>query len=650
MNESCGIIMHGRGMLCGRKGCDMGLLNKINQPHDLRQLNITEMDSLAQELRELIIDTVSKNGGHLASNLGVVELTIALHRVFDSPRDRIVWDVGHQAYVHKILTGRRDEFPSLRQFGGLSGFPKRTESRHDAFDTGHSSTSISAALGMAVARDMAGDDYQVVAVIGDGSLTGGQAFEALNHAGMLRRKMIIVLNDNEMSIAKNVGAMSEYLYRMRTAPTYSRIKRDVEVLLKNIPSIGQKVAHTAERVKDSLKYLLVPGMLFEDLGCTYIGPVDGHQLPLLLEIFEKAKTINGPVVIHAVTQKGLGYAPAETNAGKFHGVGPFCVNTGEVCQSPAAPTYTKAFGDALADLAELDPSITAITAAMPDGTGLRNFSKLYPDRFFDVGIAEQHAMTLAAGMAAQGARPLVAVYSTFAQRGYDQILHDICLQELPVVLALDRAGLVGDDGPTHHGVFDYSYLRPMPNMTIMAPKDENELRQMLYTAFQLNAPCAIRYPRGCAVGVPLTPGWQQLPHGKAEQLADGTDVCLWAVGSMVELARQVQRELAGAGISAGLVNARFVKPLDRELLAQTAACGRLVTLEENVLAGGFGAAVLEAVNEFNAAAVPVRVLRLGVPDEFVPHGRKEELLALLQLDAASLVKRITAFVKGVEHE
>ena len=626
----------------------MGLLEKINRPQDLHRLSMTEMNRLAQEIRELIIDTVSKNGGHLASNLGVVELTLALHRVFNSPVDRVVWDVGHQAYVHKILTGRRDAFSTLRQFGGISGFPKLTESPHDAFGTGHSSTSLSAALGIAVARDMAGEDYQVVAVIGDGSLTGGQAFEALNHAGMLRRKLIVVLNDNEMSIAKNVGAMSEYLYRMRMAPTYSRIKRDVEVLLKNIPSIGARVAHTAERVKDSLKYLLVPGMLFEDLGYTYIGPVDGHQLPLLMDIFEKAKSIDGPVVIHTVTKKGLGYEPAERNAGKFHGVAPFCVETGEVCNISQVPTYTKVFGDALVDLGGKNTSIAAITAAMPDGTGLRPFAEAFPERFFDVGIAEQHAITLAAGMAAQGAQPVVAVYSTFAQRGFDQILHDICLQNLPVVLALDRAGLVGDDGPTHHGVFDYSYLRMMPNMTIMAPKDENELRHMLYTAFAMKAPCALRYPRGCAVGVPLDGEWRELPVGQAEVLAEGSDLYLWAVGSMVETGRVVCRLLADAGISAGLVNARFVKPLDLVLLRQTAQCGRLATLEENVLAGGFGSAVLEAVNEWQDE-IPVRVERFGLPDDFAPHGDKPRLQALLGLNPEAIAEKIKAWVKGEQN-
>lgn len=626
----------------------MGLLEKINQPQDLQQLSMTEMNRLAQEIRELIIDTVSKNGGHLASNLGVVELTLALHRVFNSPVDRLVWDVGHQAYVHKILTGRRDSFSTLRQFGGLSGFPKRTESPHDAFGTGHSSTSLSAALGMAVARDMAGEDYQVVAVIGDGSLTGGQAFEALNHAGMLRRKLIVVLNDNEMSIAKNVGAMSEYLYRMRMAPTYSRIKRDVEVLLKNIPSIGARVAHTAERVKDSLKYLLVPGMLFEDLGYTYIGPVDGHQLPLLMDIFEKAKSIDGPVVIHAVTKKGLGYEPAERNAGKFHGVAPFCVETGEVCSTSKVPTYTKVFGDALVELAGENSSIAAITAAMPDGTGLRPFAEAFPERFFDVGIAEQHAVTLAAGMASQGAQPVVAVYSTFAQRGFDQILHDICLQNLPVVLALDRAGLVGDDGPTHHGVFDYSYLRMMPNMTIMAPKDENELRHMLYTAFAMKSPCTLRYPRGCAVGTPLDAGWKKLPLGEAEMLVEGRDVYLWAIGSMVETGRAVCRLLADAGISAGLVNARFVKPLDIAMLRQTAQCGCLATLEENVLAGGFGSAVLEAVGEWQDET-PVRIERFGLPDDFAPHGDKARLQALLGLNPEAIAEKIKALIKGEQH-
>ena len=481
-----------------------GLLNKIDSPEDIKKLNFDALKELAEEIREYMIEVISKNGGHLAPNLGVVELTLALHKVFNCPKDKIIWDVGHQSYIHKIITGRREAFKTLRQYNGLSGFPKIQESEYDAFGTGHSSTSISAALGMAIARDLKGENNEVIAVIGDGSMTGGMAYEALNNAGDLQKKLIIVLNDNEMSIAKNVGAMSDYLYQLRTARTYNRIKKDLEGWLKQ-KNYGENIINIVRRVKGSVKYLLVPGSVFEHLGFKYYGPVDGHNLEHLVEVMETAKQTPGPVIIHVITKKGKGYVPAEESPNKFHGTGPFDIKTGKKIANPNAPvSYTEVFGKTLVQIAKNNKKIVAITAAMPDGTGLNYFADAYPDRFFDVGIAEQHAVTAAAGMAAAGLRPVVAVYSTFLQRAYDSVLHDIAMQNLPVVLGLDRAGLVGDDGYTHHGVFDYAYLRLIPQMTIMAPKDENELRHMLATALDFNGPIALRYPRGSGLGVDIT--------------------------------------------------------------------------------------------------------------------------------------------------
>lgn len=621
------------------------LLNSINGPQDLKNLSVPQLEKLAGEIRELLIHTVSANGGHLAPNLGVVELTLALHKMFDSPRDKFIWDVGHQAYVHKILTGRRERFSTLRTSGGISGFPKRCESQHDAFGSGHSSTSISAALGIALARDMSGAKGNVIAIIGDGSLTGGQAYEALNHAGHLGINLTVILNDNEMSIAKNVGAMSEYLAKMRTAPTYSKVKHDIEYLLRRIPAIGDSVANTAERVKDSLKYLLVPGMLFEELGFTYFGPIDGHNISLILDVLHQTKSVKGPVLIHLLTQKGRGYAPAERNADKFHGVGPFCIETGEIKMSTNnAPSYTQVFGDTIVKLAEQNPDIVAITAAMPDGTGLKKFAAKFPKRFFDVGIAEQHAITLAAGMATQGIRPIVAIYSTFTQRAYDQILHDVCLQNLPIIMMLDRAGIVGEDGPTHHGVFDYSYLRHIPNIIIMTPKDEDELQHMLYTATKLNAPVAIRYPRGNGTGVKLQDGFTKLEIGKAEQLVSGKDVVLLAAGSMVEPCKKAATLLAKENIAASVVNARFIKPLDEQIIRQLAReTGIIVTVEDNVLAGGFGSAVLEYINSQNLNWV--KVLRLGLPDQFIEHGQRSQLLTKHGLDDQGIAASVAAFIR-----
>ena len=621
------------------------ILETINSPADVKALSLDELKQLAEEIRQFLISVISKTGGHLAPNLGVVELSLALHRVFSTPEDKIVFDVGHQSYIHKIITGRREQFPTLRQYGGLSGFPKRSESEHDAFGTGHSSTSISAALGMAVARDLQGKDYNVVAVIGDGSMTGGMAFEALNNAGTLHKKMIVVLNDNEMSISKNVGAMSEYLYQLRTGETYNKIKHDIEGWLKNM-EFGTDVLKAIRRLKGSVKYLMVPTSIFEELGFTYLGPVDGHDLQGLTEVLQAAKKIDGPVLVHVLTKKGKGYKPAEESPNKFHGTGPFEIATGKKIANPNAPiTYTEVFGKTLTELANEDKEIIGITAAMPDGTGMSTFAKAHPERFFDVGIAEQHAVTSAAGAAAAGMKPVAAIYSTFLQRAYDSVLHDICMQKLHVTLCLDRAGLVGDDGYTHHGVFDYAYLRSMPEMTIMAPKDENELRHMLKTAVDFDGPVSVRYPRGSGVGVSITEPMHSLPIGKAEVLREGKDVCLWAIGSMVQSALQAADKLAEQGISAGVVNMRFAKPLDEELLLEHAAqYGKIVTLEEGVLQGGVGSAVLETLNAAKMLQ-KCQVLTLGIPDEFVLHGDKKLLFKDLGLDVETIADKIAALVK-----
>lgn len=623
-------------------------LDKINSPADVKKLSVPQLEQLAKEIRQLLISVISHTGGHLAPNLGVVELTLALHKVFNTPEDKIIFDVGHQAYIHKIITGRREQFPTLRQYGGLSGFPKRSESEHDAFGTGHSSTSISAALGMACARDLQGEDYNVVAVIGDGSMTGGMAFEALNNAGMLHKNMIVVLNDNEMSISKNVGAMSEYLYQLRTGETYNKIKNDIEGWLKNM-EFGSDVLKAIRRLKGSVKYLMVPTSIFEELGFTYLGPVDGHDLDGLLDVLQAAKKIDGPVMVHVLTKKGKGYKPAEESPNKFHGTGPFDIATGKKITNPNAPvSYTEVFGKTLTKLADIDDKIVGITAAMPDGTGLNIFAEAHKDHFFDVGIAEQHAVTAAAGMAAAGMKPVAAIYSTFMQRAYDSIMHDICMQKLHVTLCLDRAGLVGDDGYTHHGVFDYAYLRSIPNMTIMAPKDENELQHMLKTALDFDGPVSVRYPRGSGVGVALDTQWQDLPIGKAEVLRTGKDVCFWAIGSMVQTALDAAELLETQGISAGVVNMRFAKPLDVELLREHAqSYGKIITLEEGVLAGGVGSAILEELNE-NKLLEQCEVRCFGISDEFVMHGDKKLLFRDLGLDTPTIAAKAAAFVKGEE--
>ncbi|WP_031514849.1 1-deoxy-D-xylulose-5-phosphate synthase [Desulfofalx alkaliphila] len=597
----------------------MTIIDNVSLPQDVRNLDNKKLQLLADELRRLIIETVSKTGGHLAPNLGVVELTLAIHRVFDSERDRIIYDVGHQCYVHKILTGRKDQFHTLRQHQGIAGFPRCSESIHDAFGTGHSSTSISAALGMAVARDLQGEKYSVVAVIGDGAMTGGMAFEALNHAGDLKKDLIVILNDNEMSIGENVGGLSRYLSRIRTDPMYSKGKEEIENLLNKLP-IGKQVLKLAERMKDSLKHLVVPGMLFEELGFTYLGPIDGHNIEDITDVLKQAKGVGGPVLVHVVTTKGKGYLPAEQNPDKFHGVGPFDRVSGEVIKKNGAPTYTSVFSDTLVKLAAENDNILAITAAMASGTGLSQFSHLYPQRFFDVGIAEQHAVTMAAGMANRGYKPVVAIYSTFMQRAYDQVMHDVCLQNLPVVFAIDRAGIVGDDGATHQGVFDIAFLRSIPNLTIMAPKDENELQHMIKTAIEHEAPCAIRYPRGAGVGCQMDPDPMVLPVGRCEVLRQGKDITLIAVSNMVAVAEQASRELGKLGVQATVINVRFIKPLDEEcIMHHVTQTRRLITIEEHVLAGGLGSSILELLEQ--RGVHDIKVKRLGIPDEFVEHAR-----------------------------
>ncbi|SHK06614.1 1-deoxy-D-xylulose-5-phosphate synthase [Desulforamulus aeronauticus] len=619
------------------------LLKKIFSPQDLQQFNVKQLQDLATEVRETIIHTVAETGGHLAPNLGVVELTIAMHRVFNSAVDRIIWDVGHQSYVHKLLTGRWSQFHTLRQHGGISGFPKPEESIHDAFATGHSSTSISAALGLALARDLNGDKHSVVAVIGDGSMTGGMAFEAMNHAGHLKTNLIVILNDNEMSIAPNVGALSSYLSRLRTDPKYSKGKDEIAELLQKIPH-GSKLLKVVDRLKDSLKYLVVPGMLFEELGFTYLGPVDGHDLKAVMTVLQQAKAANGPVLVHVLTQKGKGYQPAEQNPDRFHGVGSFDVATGEVKKSEGAPSYTEIFGKTLIKLAQKDEKIIAITAAMPGGTGLNPFAKEFPKRYYDVGIAEQHAITMAAGMATAGYRPVTAIYSTFLQRAYDQVLHDVCLQNLPVVFALDRGGLVGDDGPTHHGVFDIAFLRNIPNIVLMSPKDENELQHMLNTAIYYNGPVAVRYPRGNGEGVAMDEELQCLPIGKGEVLRKGEDVVLLAVGNLVAEALQAAEKLTSRGIEATVINARFMKPLDQDLILQYARrIKKVITLEEHVLMGGFGSAVLELFE--TEGLCDIKIKRLGIPDEFVEHGKQNILRANYGLTAEGIVEAVLGLEK-----
>ena len=602
------------------------ILDSIDTPEDLKPLGSAQLDALAKEIRTCLVTTVAETGGHLAPNLGVVELTIGLLRALDTPRDRVIWDVGHQSYVFKLLTGRRERFGTLRQYGGVCGFPKRSESPYDVFDTGHASNSISAALGLAQARDARGTDEQVVAVIGDGSLTGGMAFEAMNHAGHLGIKLIVVLNDNEMSISENVGALASYLARVRLDPRYTKLRDGVEGAIAKVPGIGTGLVAAGEAAKESFKQLVVPGMFFEELGWTYVGPIDGHNVQKVQDAISRAKNVDGPVIVHAVTHKGQGYAPAEHSPDTFHGVAPFEISTGKVNGTAGGPpSFTEVFAEAMVAEGARDERVCAITAAMPSGTGLDRFQEAYPDRFFDVGIAEQHAVGFAAGLAVGGRRPVVAIYSTFIQRAFDQVVMDVCLQNLPVVFALDRAGLVGEDGPTHHGVFDMTFLRAVPNLTLCAPADEAELVDMLHTGLLTDGPFAIRYPRGKGTGIALPREPSVLEAGHAQVRRTGTDVALLAFGRMVGVAEKAAQTLMEAGVSASVVNMRWVKPIDLETVAWAAQTHDLVvTIEENTIVGGAGSAVLEGLADMGLTP---DVMHLGVPDCFVTHGAMKQLLS-----------------------
>lgn len=617
-------------------------LNNISSPSFLKELNTKQLRDLSNDVRRFLIEKCSKTGGHIGPNLGVVELTIALHRAFNSPKDKLLFDVGHQAYVHKILTGRAKEFDTLRQYKGLCGFPKRNESEHDVWETGHSSTSLSAAMGMAAARDVKGEHNHIVPIIGDGALTGGMALEALNHIGHEKTNMIVILNDNEMSIAPNVGAMHNILGRLRTANQYNRAKDDLEGLLKKIPAVGGKLASTAERVKDSLKYLLVSGVFFEELGFTYLGPIDGHNFETLEETLQNAKKIQGPVIIHVVTKKGKGYLPAENDTiGNWHGTGPYKIETGDfVKSSTTAPGWSKLIADTVTRVAREDDRVVTITPAMPVGSKLEGFAKEFPNRFFDVGIAEQHATTMAAGMAAEGTKPFLAIYSTFLQRAYDQMLHDICRQNLNVFIGIDRAGLVGADGETHQGVFDIAFLRHMPNIVIMMPKDENEGQHMVKTALDYNdGPIALRYPRGNGLGVPMDKELHALPIGSWEVLREGTDASILTFGTTIPLAENAANILAAKGIKVEIINARFIKPMDENMLHSLMQSGKpILTIEEAMLEGGFGSAVLEFANDNQYSTDMIE--RMGIPDEFVEHGSVDLLLRDLKITEEDAVKRI----------
>ena len=625
------------------------ILAKVHFPEDIRRLGLAELNDLAREIREMMIATVSRRGGHLASSLGTVELTLAIHYVFDTPRDQLVWDVGHQAYAHKIITGRKECFDTLRQKGGISGFPKREESIYDVFDVGHSGTSISAAAGMAEARCLKGEDFRIIAVIGDGAISAGMAFEGLNWTGDRRKNMVIILNDNEMSISPNVGALSSYLNRIMTGQTVTRIRTEVKTFLKSVPGIGEQMLKFSRQVEESLKTFFVPGAIFEELGFTYVGPLEGHRLDHLIKNLKNVRKLEGPVLVHVVTQKGKGYRFAEDDPSRFHAIPPFDIDTGEsfaAGRSPA-PSYTDVFGRTIVALAHEDPRIVAITAAMSEGTGLDRFAREFPARFYDVGMAEQHGVTFAAGLATQGFVPVVAIYSTFMQRAYDQIIHDVCLQKLPVVLAMDRGGFVGADGPTHHGLFDFAFLRTVPNIIVMAPKDENELQHMLKTAVTCGCPVSLRYPRGAGAGVPLDEHPRPLPVGKGEILLDPPDAALAvvAIGACVHPALAAAELLKAEGIPIRVINARFVKPLDGELLCGTAEkLRRVITVEENTLMGGFGSAVLELFAEAGISGVAVR--RLGIPDEFAQHATQKELRRLYGIDAEGIAAAVREVVGG----
>lgn len=620
------------------------VLDKVNVPADIRKLSEAELKVLCSDVRDFLIEVVSKTGGHLGAGLGAVELSVALHYVFNTPGDKLVWDVGHQAYPHKILTGRKNLLHTIRQYKGLSGFLKRSESEYDTFGAGHASTSISAALGMVAARELTGEHYKVVAVVGDGSMTGGLAYEGMNNAGIMKKDMIVILNDNNMSIAPNVWAISNYFTELIANPRYNRLKTNVYELTGKLDTWGDRIRKVTARVEEGIKTIVTPGMLFEALGFRYFGPVNGHNITQLVHILQEVRDLHGPILVHVTTEKGKGYKPAEEDVQKLHGVSPFDKVTGLSPRKPnGPPAYTKVFGSAVVELAKQNPGIVGITAAMPDGTGLDQLQKELPARFYDVGIAEQHGVTFAAGLATQGCTPIVAIYSTFLQRAFDQIIHDVALQHLHVVFCLDRAGLVGADGPTHHGAFDLSYLRMVPEMVIMCPKDESELRDMLYTAVGYkDGPVAVRYPRGNGLGVPMREGFLNLPIGKGEVLRKGTATALLAVGSMVDPAMKAAGLLDSMGISCEVVNMRFVKPLDTHLLDELALrFSSVVTLEDNVITGGFGSGVAEY---FGAKRTPIRVKRHGIPDHFVAHGSPEELQAELCLTPAGIAGVVQEFL------
>ena len=618
-------------------------LEQIQKANDIKKLKDEELDELALEIRKFLIEKISRTGGHLASNLGVVELTMAMHLNFDLPEDKIIWDVGHQSYTHKILTGRKDGFDDLRKYGGMSGFPKRKESDCDAFDTGHSSTSISAGLGYVCARDILGEDYHVISVIGDGSLTGGMAYEALNNAATLKTNFIIVLNDNKMSISQNVGGMSQYLDGLRTAEAYTDLKNAVETVVGSIPIGGEKLVKHMRKTKSSIKQLFVPGMFFEDMGIKYLGPVDGHNLKALCRAFKEAKRVKGPVLLHVLTRKGKGYLPAEQDPSKFHGTGPFDIVTGEPLTKSAKDSYTDVFSKVMLDLGKKDERLVAITAAMEDGTGLAAFHKHLPDRFFDVGIAEGHGVTFAAGLAAAGLHPVFAVYSSFLQRGFDQIIHDVCLQKLPVVFAIDRAGLVGSDGETHQGDFDLSYLSMVPNMTVMSPKNKWELADMLRFAVKMGAPAALRYPRGTAYDG-FKEYRQPIVYGKSEAIFEEDSIAILSVGHMFETAVRVREQLKDTGYNCTLINARFVKPIDEEmLLALAGEHELLVTIEENVKSGGYGERVLDFVSR---KGLKMKVLMIALPDDYIEHGSVDVLRREVLMDDESIAKRIMTEYMG----
>ncbi len=621
-----------------------GVLSKIETPQDLRRLSLNELIEAAGEIREMIIRTVSETGGHLASSLGTVELTLALHYVFNTPVDRLIWDVGHQAYAHKIVTGRKDRFSTLRQEGGLSAFPRREESPYDVLTVGHSGTSISAAAGIAEGRCLGKEDFKVLAVIGDGSISAGMAFEGLNWCGDQKKNLIIILNDNELSISPNVGALSSYLNRIMTGHTVRRLKTDLKGLIKSIPGIGEQMVKLSRQLEESVKSLFVPGALFEDLGFTYVGPLEGHRLDHLIGNLKNVRDLKGPVLVHVITRKGKGYLPAETDPLKYHGISKFDIASGQPAKPEVEiPTYTNIFGATMVRLAQDNKRIVAITAAMREGVGLTEFARLYPERFYDVGIAEQHAVTFAAGLAIESFLPVVAIYSTFLQRAYDQIIHDVCLQNLPVVFALDRSGIVGEDGPTHHGLFDLSYLRSIPNLVVMAPKDENEIQHMLKTAVECGRPAAVRYPRGQGAGVRLDNQPRLLPLGKGEIIRKGSDLAVLAIGSCVYPAEMAALLLAKEGISITVINARFVKPLDEDLIVTTCKNIKyLLTVEDNVLNGGFGSAVLELLASRGIWGLKVKML--GIPDRFVEHGALKDLRGKYRLDRRGIEEAIRSLL------